>query len=851
MWKLTGLFNLLFLFMAVVFGSSLTESISLQVKVIGKILEEKPRVLPPERLSLGDDILFLDLSHKLLEPPKYIEKAYIDVPGKGQGCGEPKDRRFYRAGVKLYLENRLREAESRFLDLLALQNSAFIPQAQYFLGLIYAEKGEEKRALSFFESSCSASHPYRQASCEALYALTFRIEGKPLQTDTPELWKRVYEIHSRQGVMVPPSCTNSVFQNYCAYVVDFIQGKLNNDYRESTSARKALLLIREGNYEEAHTLLRPLSRPLSKYRDVALYYLGVIALLQDKEEEAYRFASLLEMENEELAKHLHILLSSREELFSSIAFRVTGSKEALRNSGILYYNRGLYELAYIRFQEAGDYLLTAYSAIRAGNYGKAYEALKRIKERKKEHYLWMLETLYWLGMDEEMEALLEEVKPLYPELYMEYAGWLYFKREEWLKAYEHFRDPYHKALALYNAGNYRGVLELLKEEGSLKARLLKAKSAISLGDGKLAREFLHGDTPQELYLTGMSYFIEGKYENAVEYFKRVDEETLKPRAILRIADSYYNLGLYSRARELYREILRLYPDSPESVEATLALAQIELQNPSSDIKVLIKDFAKRFPDSPILPELRYQLASIYLKEGQKEKAREILTELLDNESLKPKVLLKLAELEEDPAKKEQLLKEVIEVGGKEEKERATGMLMSLYVEKKEFEKLADFLVKGDYDDRKKALEIYLSENLKKAVSLFDNLIKENPGDEELKSVALTLYSKTRKKKYLLIAKESQNQRLRARALYLLGLAEKKRDKKKALEYFIEVVLTAKGVQPYYNRSIVEASFILESLKARRDASCLLEKLEPRFLSKKDRERVKILRKKLPPCEVKR
>ncbi|WP_457601312.1 tetratricopeptide repeat protein [Hydrogenivirga sp.] len=849
MWKLTGLFSLI-AFLSITFGA-LNESISLKVKVVGKILEEKPKLIPPDRITVSRDVRPLDLSGELLEAPKGIEEPRIEIPKGGGACGEPKDKVYYRAGLKYYTEGRLKKAEGKFLDVLSLQSSAFVPQSEYMLGLIYAKTNREKEALKFFESSCSAQHPFRQAACESLYALEFKLRGEPIEAQEPELWKVVYEIKNG-GEVKAPACEGVVFKDYCTYVQDFAEGRINDEYKDSTELRKAIVLIQAGNFGEAKLLLKKHNRALDRHRDVALYYLGVIAFREGKEKEAYRYASLLEISNRRYAEHLYLMLSGRDVLFSKIAYEVTGAKEALLNSGVHSYNRGNYDLAYAELTKAGEHLFAAYAAIREGDYERAYSSLRKVKSKDREYYLWLLETLYWLGRDREMDGVLAEIREKYTELYREYKGWLAFKRENWKEAYKYFKDPYHRALALFNAGRYGEVIKVLRDKNDLRSRLLKAKAAISMGKGALAREFLTEETPEEIYLVGMSFFIEGEYAKAIGYFERLlSEDSLKSRALLRIADSHYNLGNYDRAKELYKEILTFYPDSPEALDATLALAQIELQKPTKDLERLVRDFEKKFPGSPMITDLKYQLANLYIKEGRKSEARRILQELLGNSTYRAKALIKLAELENDPVRKEELLKKAMREGSGEDKERATGMLMSLYLEKKEFEKLADFLSKGDFDDRKKALSIYISENIEKAIKLFNELYEENPNDEELKVKALELYDKTKGKKYLKIARESQNPKVRARALYLLGLIEKKKDKNKALEYFVEVVLSSEGIQPYYNRSILEAVDILLSLKAKKDASCLLARLDRRYLTKRDIKKVKILKKKLPKCEVKK
>ncbi len=850
MWKRTGLFSLL-LVAGLVLAQPLKESISLPVKVVGRLLEEKPRLLPPEKLSISRDFSYLDLSKDLLEPPRFIEEANIEPPKEGQGCGEPKDRVLYRAGLRYYLKGKYDRAESKLLDLLSLQSSAFRPQAEYVLGLIYARTNRMEEALRFFKDSCSGVHPFREASCEAYYALSFALTGKPPETESPDLWKKVY-IAKVEGRFETPRCDQTVFTDYCSYFTDFVEGRVKEEYKESTELRRAILLIQRGSLREAKEILLRHSTPLSRYREVALYYLGVIALKEGNREEAYKLASLLEISKPEYSRSLYVALSSEDVAFSNIAYRLTGSKEVLRNSGILSYNAGRYGIAYAQFLKAGDYLLAAWSAFREGDYWRAYESLRKVKGKEREHYLWLLESLYWLGEEEETLKTLSEIKEKYPDLYREYMGWLMFRKGKWMEAYEHFESPYHRALALYNAGRYAEVIKALKGMDGLRERLLKAKAAVSMGKGSLAREFLTGKTDEETYLMGVSYFIEGDYRKALKYFEELLKKgTFKTKALLKMADSYYNLDNYDKAKELYREILTLYPDSEEAADATLALAQIELQKPSPELKTLIKEFERKFPGSPLIPDLKYQLANLYLKEGNDEKGRKLLEELLGVEHLKGKVLIKLAQIEEDPKRKEELLKEAIRVGGREDKDKATGMLLNLYLQTKEFEKLADFLSRGDFDDRKRALDIYIDENLQKAIDLFDELIKENPGDEELREKALRMYEKTKDKKYLLIAKESSDRKVKVKALYMLGRVEKKGDGRKALEYFVEAVMTGEGVQPYYNRSIIEAANILVSLKAKRDASCLLEKLDRRFLTERELREVKILKSELPKCEVKK
>ena len=847
MWRLIGLFSLLFCF---VFGQPLQESISLRVKVVGKIVEEKPKKLPTNSLELEEVFIAKDLSPQLLEPPKDLETPKIKPLKEGKACGEPKDRRYFRTAVDSYLKGDLKKAESLLLDVISLQTSPFIPQAEYLLGVVYFRMGKREEALELFQSSCFAQHPYRDPACEASYALEFKIKGTPVKAESPDLWKKVYLIKVK-GKLQEPDCSDTVFKDYCSYVSSFVKGEEHEDYPESTKLRRAIALFFKGDYEGALEILKGLRTKVPRYKEILSYYMGLIYVKKGNLEEAYRYALLLELTEKDLAKDIFLSMASRDPLFSRIAYKHAPKDFILRNLGVMLYNQGRYEEAYREFIRAKEYFLAALSAIKMGDYRKALSALSKLKPSRREHYLWLLETLYWLGKDAQMERVLGEIKEKYPELYREYMGWLLFKRERWEEAYKFFKDPYHKALTMFNAGRYRKVIEILKGKKDLRSRVLKAKAAVSMGNGPLARKFLKGETPQEVYLLGMSYFIEGKYKKAMEYFEKLKEdENFRIKALLKIADSHYNLGNYEKARELYRDILILYPDTRGAHEATLALAQIELQKPSQNLKLLLPEFKRLFPKSPLIPDLEFQLANLLIKEGKIQEAANILKKLTKNPNLRTKALLKLAQIEKIPSEKEKLLKEVIREGSPKEKKLATKLLKELYLKSGEFEKLADFLSKGSYQERLEALRIYISENIKKAIDLFEQLHSQNPQDEELKKLALKLYEKTKGKKYLQIASQSYDPKLRAKALYRLGLLEKKRDKRKALEHFVEVVLSAEGVEPYYSKSILQAAEILVSMKARKDASCLLEKVNPRHLTAKERKRVKILKKKLPKCEVK-
>jgi len=853
MWKLIKLFSVLLFVLSFVSYSKeeLKRGFNIKVKVVGRVYEEKPKLEPPAKLKVEEEGV-LNLSNRLIEPPKEMEFADIEeIEAKGfMGCGEPEDRTNYRYGVLEFKEGNLEEAKY-YLGNVISTNSPFSGMAKYVLGIIEYRNKNEEEALKLFEDACNMPHMYREASCEAYYGLTFKLKGTPVDTDR-ELWKQVYEFYT-EGESGAPDCSEVTFKNYCGYIRDFAEGRENAEYINSTRIRRAIILIREGNTQEAINILKEEIKPLKPYRDVALYYISLAYIKEGNREEAKKYISLLETFNPEYAANLYSLLSKENLIYSRLAYAITGSREFLIRSGKIAYNRGDYEGAYANFMQAGDYENALYSAVKMGNYKLALKVLKKWKKRNATYYRWLLESLYWLGEDDELKKVLARIRKSYPGLYREYMGWYHFKKGNWEKAYRYFADPYYKAIALFNMGEYMKVIETLKGKNDKRSRILKAKAAISVGNGKLAREFLLNDTYEEIYLKGLSYFIENRYSRAVSYFQRIPEQSeLKPKALLKEADAYYNLGNISKAKEIYTKVMKEHPDSEEAMSATLALIQLELQRPEGNLKELINTFVSKYPDSPIVNDLYYQLGEIYMKDNEREKAREVYRKLVNTE-YGEKAKLRLAQLEEDEEIKIEKLRNLIkESEDPEVREEARKTLMAIFRERGDITNFAELLAQGTVEDKKEAIKAYLSVGEgDKAVDLFNSIVEEGYIDEDLRKISIDIYTVTNDTKYLSYAKDSEDDETKARAYYLAGMHYKNEgDKKKALEEFVTVTILTPDIQPYYNRSILESVDILISMKARKDAACLLEKLNPETLSEKERGKYKYYKDKLPPCEVK-
>jgi len=844
MWKPIRLFSLLLL-LAFALAQQITKEFDVKVELTGKLYEEKPKLSPPNYLPMPQT-KELDLSYMVLEAPKSVEFAQIKpVEKSGVSCGEPKDALSYRLGVDYYLKGRYDLAEEELGKVLLVPNSAFGPMAEYVLGIIAYSKDQKQRALELFKNSCNFTHMYQGPACEAYYALNLTLKGSVPENQNG-LWKAVKAI--KEGKPANLSCDGVVFVQYCQYVSDFVKGKENLLYRDSTRLRFGILAYFEGDLKSAKALFEEYSGPGRLYRDVALYYLALMDYKEGKGEQALRHASILESINPYLAKELYALISEKDVYLSRLTYTLTKDVRFLEKAGIIAYNSGDYALALRNFLEAGNTRYAVYSAIKMGDYKKAIELLKN-KKKDREDYLWLLEALYWSG--EDMSGTLSEVAKLYPDLYKEYQRWESFRRGDWLGALGFFEDPYYKALALYNLKKYKEVIDLLQGRTDERSRLIKARSALMMDDTKLARSFLTGKSEEEFYLLGLSYFLEGNYQKAVEFFEKVPANNPnRAKALLKMGESYYNMGKADKAKDSYFEVLRSFPDSEEARSATLALLDFAGKNMGDeDLERVLEDYMKREKNPP--PEILYQYASLRARKGKKEEAEKLLLNLLDT-PIKFKAILKMAELEEEPSKRLVLFYKVYkESPTEEERKKARDEIVKMYSSLGDTKSLADMLAEGDKPDKVKAIGLYLSiREIPSAITLAQELIKAGYRDQEFERYLLDLYKQTRDISLLDYVSKSPERSLRGQALYLYGLELLRRgDRKKALESFVEISINHKG-EPYYNSAILEGAKILVKLGAKRDASCILERFDLNGANPEETSIYNKLKKGLPKCEVK-
>ncbi len=870
MWKRIGLFSFLFLFFVLSFNGSesgIPKKLLINVEVVSQFNVDKPLPFVPSKLSIPS-IGPLDLSKYVLESPKELEVMPIQKPpDNALSCGQPEDLIYYRNLVRDYYENNYYDALKNFNKLSRYSASVYFTMGSYVMGIIEQNRNNLDTAKNLFFRACSYTNIYQQGACDAYYGLSLKLSRNYnlIQSSTYHsgLWKTVLDILNSKSTLETHNCQNYVFKNYCSYINAFVKGEvLYGPYQNSLYFRKGIVSYYNNDLKKAKSIFEDIYKNYNlrtKERYMALYYLALIDLKENHLNEAMQKAVMIEniYPGSDEALNLYSLISTESYENAEIASLLAGNKSALltKIAAIKAYNEVDYNYSLILFNKIKDYKDGVYACAKLNDFKCVLNELRHLNRKDEFYYTWLLESYYRLGdLMALKDTLSDEVFDIrYKSLKDEYLGWYYFKQKDWDKALTYFNSDYYKAIVLFNKGDYQGVINLLKNDTSERSKILLAKAYLSLGEpSKVFDVIKNPKTDEEKYLYGIAYFIENDFEKALSYFSAVasSNSSLNKAALLKLGDTYYNMGSTDKALLIYKKVVDDFPNSKEAMEAAYDIISSNVKNPSKDVKIAIEDFLKRYPNSPFSNDLKYQLANIYAKEGNTDTAKILLSQITSGPRVK--ALLKIATLTNNPAKKESLLKQVINEGDPKEKEEAIKLLTEFYVSQNEPQKAAELYEMGQSeDDLIKAYELYISNNnLNKARDILDKLIKTY-NDDKVKKLALNSFSTFKDPSLLEFSSSSTDDKVKAESYFLLGnYYANKKLYKEALKNYLSVVLLTPDQKDLVKSSILRSVNILIKLHAYEDASCLLNRLDESSLSNKELIRVKLLKKKLPVCTKK-
>jgi TolA-binding protein len=132
----------------------------------------------------------------------------------------------------------------------------------------------------------------------------------------------------------------------------------------------------------------------------------------------------------------------------------------------------------------------------------------------------------------------------------------------------------------------------------------------------------------KLYINAMSDFTAGRYEDALDKFKKIIKNENNETTLRRIADCYYFLGekkdkrYFSEAITAYTQIIRNYPESKkENAQAIYRLAQsFNHFNLYSNALMEFAKFCARYPESDYFSEAFYMMGRMNYKTGNLNRA---------------------------------------------------------------------------------------------------------------------------------------------------------------------------------------------------------------------------------------
>ncbi len=336
-------------------------------------------------------------------------------------------------------------------------------------------------------------------------------------------------------------------------------------------------------------------------------------------------------------------------------------------------------------------------------------------------------------------------------------------------------------LRRFGGDRLAGRVNLLRGTSYLKLR--RFKEAIKTFGSILDKYPGTGLAEKALYLSIMSYYLQGKYERLVTNYSYLTDN-LSPssspwRALtyFYLGEAYYHLGLWKKAERMYRLVVETYPQNPlapyavQGVTACFSqrgeyglaleeqrrlLSQIADQDAlkgSDQLTIagiyfnqreyekalrLLEDFVSRNPQSPQVPSALFQLGSCYYRLRYYQQAIESWTRLVDRYPENPQVpeaIFKIAETQfglEDYGSALLTYGESIKRGGERAKE-ALFQTANCYYNMKQTQEAIDAYQKyiDQYPDDPKAADALEGIQLcyyRTGKSLTD-LIKKYPGSK--------------------------------------------------------------------------------------------------------------------------
>jgi len=697
--------------------------------------------------------------------------------------------------------------------------------------------------------------------------------------------------------------------DYCRYVkgyVNFANGYYQSaiytlkkvkspNYRKQAQIMLGYSYLKIGKNKEAEAVFRSyLERygSADEYSTLAYYGLGLVNLKKGLLQKALKIAGILESRNRTLAQNLYLKVADfykrkgnykKAFVLYQVALKLAPEHKTdiKKKLVITAYNDGNYDYAYKLAKGINDpmfYLIKGYSEYWLKMYREAAKDLEKavkgyLKKKDKLLALQILADIYYRNdMGKKYLDTLKEIKKYDIKLARDLLGWYFFKKKKYDKAYKAFVDPYMKAVSLFNLNQLDKALNIAKNIPDKRARFLEAYIYLRKGQYQKARDLLKelAKSKDKLgeeaaYLYAFSYFAEGDYSKAIEELRKflqfAKDEELRKIATLRLADSYYNLGNKELARKIYEDFIRKHADSPEAIDAAYQLTVLEMDKPDTDIEKQIVKFIKKYPSYPMADLLKLQLVDIYIDKKRYADAEKLLKEIADKNKRESEYALyklgyvKYLQGEIDEAKK--VLREYLAKYKKGQyRIAAIELLAKMYEEENDYNGAIIYvsqLPKTSKNMYRLANLYFKVGDYKNAEYFYKELYNQYP--EYRSDIAYYLGVIALKKNKLDEAEEYFNEAINgsnydnvAASYYYLGLiAMKKGKNEEALNHFLNVIYLYSENEKFASKARLRAAEIMKKQNRKREASCMLKRINTRYLDEKELEIYRALKKTLPKC----
>ncbi len=777
--------------------------------------------------------------------------------GGGFSCGQPSDAALYSEGVKAFRKGNLKKAESLFKKLLSeYPSSPYTLRAAYLLGVIELKGGEEKKAFKTFKDLCRNPYTFRwkRFACYNAVALALKLkrfdvaeklsEGLPFWRNLT-LWVEGKENTERfEKFLKNYDCSKLAppYSSYCDYLKGLLLREKAKDLPEALEESiKAFRLSEEAFEGEKPDGLDSLKN--AEWKTKVEFYLAEGLILKGKPEEALKvIGKLYKTDGEKAAKLAELLISKYPNLWGEV-LKVVPDRGIAEFAAKTLLALGRYPDALKVAERFGLKKLEALALYTLGDYKGVVKLFKGEVPKDKTLLEVYLDSLLRTGDLKTLEETLRVVKEKFPELYGEYSCWAKYYSKRWKEAAKCLRNPLYRAAALLNGGNYTAVLQTLKGESSPVAKLIEARALLAEGKFSNALRVLKGlKGVRAEFLRGLILFAEGKYREAASVFSKIKNY---PPALLYLANSYYNLGDYQRAKKLYLEIVKNFKGSPLERDAYVGLVNVYLNTGDPSLAEFLFRKVELHP-SLLTEEATLKFAESLIKNGKEKEALPLVRRLLNSSDLyvRAKAMLLMAQLK--PSVAEEYLLKAVKMRILPVSSEALERLVELYLKKGDV-KRAKALLDGYSDlvsDPSKLAELYASVGgFKKAYSVLKEAVL---ADNSYTLTAYKIALKYNRPEFLYLSLRSLDPKVATDSAYRLVKHLLERGKlREALRVALFVKLRGVKYEPTYSRMF---ALLVERLYSKgyvKDACTLIADVKSNLLPPSEKPKLERIKRTCP------